>query len=354
MSDVVHIPQTSVAGGGVPVAPQPRCPISVRPGTEKDIPFMDQLQKLHGHMVGWMPTKQLEGKIKAGHVIVAESCDRVGYCIGNDQYSGRDDLGIIYQLNVAPLKQRNLIGATLIKAMFERAAYGCKLFCCWCAQDIQANWFWESIGFVPLAFRTGSRNKQRVHIFWQRRIREGDTTTPYWFPSQTKSGAIREDRLVLPIPLGTHWRDAKPIVLPGVNDAPAQQCALPPTRPPAVNKKFTAKVAVIQSIEKKLKVVPQGKAAVVTASGIRYLDRGDYVPEVPVKPQRPPRAPAAKHDPKHVAAVRELRDRALEHINSTPMLLGGKYDVSRPPALEAPSVPAGNQDPPALPAPLAA
>src|SRR5207302_6362647 len=120
-------------------------------------------------------------------------------------------------------KQRHLIGATLIKAVFDRAAYGCRLFCCWCAQDIQANYFWESIGFVPLAFRTGSREKQRIHIFWERRIREGDCQTPYWFPSQTSAGLLREDRLVLPIPPGTHWRDAKPILLPGMQVQPAPE-----------------------------------------------------------------------------------------------------------------------------------
>src|SRR5438067_729115 len=57
----------------------------------------------------------------------------VGYCIGNDQYFKHDDIGIIYQLNVLPGKQRGLIGAALVQAMFDRAAYGCKLFCCWCA-----------------------------------------------------------------------------------------------------------------------------------------------------------------------------------------------------------------------------
>src|SRR5687768_6666719 len=202
------------------IIPIPRCPVTVRPATAADQPFIDGLQKMHTHMVGWMPGKQIEGKITAGQVVVAldERGARVGYCIAHDQYSGRDDVGIIYQLNVQPLRQRNLIGATLIKAVFERAAYGCRLFCLWCAQDIQANWFWESIGFVPLAFRTGSASKQRIHIFWQRRVREGDTTTPYWFPSQTGAGAVREDRLVLPIPPQTHWRDVLPMLLPTVTD----------------------------------------------------------------------------------------------------------------------------------------
>src|SRR5205814_3093116 len=70
-----------------------------------------------------------------------------------------------------------------------------------------------------LAFRTGSRGKgrrgqARIHIFWQKRIREGDTSTPWWFPALTTGGAIGEGRLVLPIRPGTHWSDAKPIVLP--------------------------------------------------------------------------------------------------------------------------------------------
>lgn len=139
----------------------------------------------------------------------------LGYVISQDQYFKRDDLGIVYQLNVVPGKQRSLIGATLIKTVFERAAFGCRLFCCWCAQDIEANRFWESLAFIPLAFRSGSRAKGRTHISWQRRIREGDVSTPYWFPAQTSEGSIREDRLVLPIPPDIHRKDVMPVVLPG-------------------------------------------------------------------------------------------------------------------------------------------
>ena len=54
------------------IIPQPRCPITIRPATMGDLPFIDAMQKMHSKQVGLMPTKQLEGKIKAGHVIVAE------------------------------------------------------------------------------------------------------------------------------------------------------------------------------------------------------------------------------------------------------------------------------------------
>ena len=46
------------------------------------------------------------------------------------------------------------------------------------------------------------------------------------------------------------------------------------------------------------------------------------------KPPRQPRT-KAKLDPRFVSAARELRDRCLEHINTTPLLPAGKYDVSR-------------------------
>jgi hypothetical protein len=219
------------------IIPQPRFPITTRPATADDLPFIDALQKSYAKQVGWMPTKQLEGKINARQVIVAEEvaggqwpvasreasppatshsslATPVGYCIGHDQYFKRDDVGIIYQLNVVPDHRRGLIGAALLKAQFERSAYGCRLYCCWCAQDIEANHFWEACGFVPLAFRAGSETRRRVHIFWCKRIRAGDTTTPWWFPAETKGGAMMDDRLVFPIPPGTHWSDAKPIVLP--------------------------------------------------------------------------------------------------------------------------------------------
>jgi hypothetical protein len=54
----------------------------------------------------------------------------------------------------------------------------------------------------------------------------------------------------------------------------------------------------------------------------------------PVKPKRE-RKPAAKNDPKHVAAARELRDRWLELVNAGEYTFesAGKYDVTRPSVL---------------------
>ena len=289
-----------------------------------DVPFIDALQKRHAKQVGWMPTKQLEGKIAGGQVIVAEEAGTsVGYCIGHDQYFKHDDVGIIYQVNVVPGRQRGFVGATLLKAQFERSAWGCKLYCCWCAQDLEANRFWESMGFVPLAFRAGSRDKDRVHIFWQKRIRAGDVTTPYWFPSQTTGGSIREDRLVFPIPPGVRWNDAMPRVLP------AEKLLVASGQLPVKKGKTTP-----------VPVPPMPKRRRVQFGPPPKILPPPPPPAPPVERQKAERKPKLKNDPMLVAKARELRDKWLEHVQANPaaLLATGKYDVSR--ALAAATVPA--------------
>ncbi len=335
------------------VVPAPRCSINVRAAVADDVPFIDALQKMHSHMVGFAPRARVEENIKDGHVLIAEELAmrgagsgavQVGYVIAKDQYMKRDEVGIVYQLNVMPLRHRHLVGATLIKAVFDRAPYGCKLFSCWCAQDIQANWFWESIGFVPLAFRTGSRSKQRIHIFWQRRVRDNDDTTPYWFPAQTEAGAIGEDRIVLPIPPGTHWRDAKPMLLPGLPPPPPEMPQLLPggqpvrIRPEKPQLTRAQAAAIARSKSAHLGGAPLGKRAVIRGGRIKYVDIPGFDPNVdapdellPAAKAKKPRAPRQKNDPKYVAAACELRDRYLEEVNLDRLLPAaqGKYDVSR-------------------------
>jgi hypothetical protein len=163
---------------------------------------------------------------------------------------------------------------------------------------------------VPLAFRAGSESKQRIHIFWCKRIREDDTTTPWWFPSQTTGGSIMEDRLVFPIPPGVHWSDAKPIVLPRHTHAQKQLAA---------------------AGEKKIK--PPAKIVTRRAplsGGLMFSIPQSAQPPTAEKSRRPKRQ-KMKNDPKFVAAARELRDRYLEQVNAGAIELtcAGKYQVSR-------------------------
>jgi len=230
--------------------------------------------------------------------------------------------------------------------MFDRAADRCRLFCRWCAQDIEANYFWESLGFVPLAFRSGSAKKSRMHIFWQRRILAGDANTPYWFPSQTTSGSIREDRLVLPISPGTHWSDAKPIVLPALSAVEGPASGMGGS--PMVLKQNERHGRAARASKK----LPAIKPSAIMSGGLRFAAPKEAAIGPNPKPKREPKQ-KVKNDPRLVAAARELRDRWLARVNANPsvLLASAKYDVSK--ALAAPRG-AVVTTIPALPEPVAA
>ena len=309
----------------------PRCEISVRPATLADVRFMDKLQKANKKALGYFPTQQFVSYIELNAVLIAEEGGRpVGYVISRDRYLKRDELGVIYQLCVAPEAQRKLVGACLVREVFARSAYGCRLYCCWCAQDLEANHFWESLGFLPIAFRGGSSAKRRTHIFWQRRIVEGDETA-FWYPSQTNQGAIRADRLVFPIPPGVHWKDVSAIatpgeknILPGARRRPKK--AEPPPPPQiAPNLRRPRMQSGRPPVPKPEDI--QTATVTISASG----DTSDKPPKI-------------MPDPKQVAAARELRDRYLERFNQGSAQANAKYEVAK--ALPSPTSPAS---PPQLP-----
>ena len=320
------IPANAERSSGA-LLPLPEGLITTRLATMEDLPFIDALQKKNSKQLGFFPRAQMEGYIKSEWVRVAmdEGGRAIGYCASRDRYLKRDELGVVFQLCVDETSQRKLIGASLLQSVFENSAYGARLYCCWCAQDLSANRFWEAMGFVPIAFRAGSEKKQRVHIFWQKRIRQEDESTPYWYPCQTGGGAIREDRIVLPIPDGVHWADVMPMVLPALSgvEGPGQAGAkqLAEKKPRKKKEPETPSVVV-----KATKEIEQG--------GLRWaLPKPAVAPAAETKLALPkPKREKQKNDPKLIAFAREVRDRWQEHQESRPLLGCPKYEVARNPS----------------------
>ncbi len=112
--------------------------LRIRPGTEGDLKFVDDLQKRQSRELGFLPWKALEGKVKLGQVLVADVMGKpAGYLIASDRYMKRDEVGLITQVNVDPRYRRHLVAGALVQAQFDRSAYGCRLYSCWCAQDLE-------------------------------------------------------------------------------------------------------------------------------------------------------------------------------------------------------------------------
>ena len=294
--------------------------VELRAATARDLAFVDALQKKASRSLGFMTRGTLEGKVALGEVLIAETPggQPVGYVIGSDRYYKREDVGVIYQVNVVPGRRRGLVGAALVRGMLARWPWGVRLACCWCAQDLDANRFWQALGFVPLAYRGGSTKKNRVHVFWQRRVHQGDACD-WWYPSQTTGGSIREDRLVLPIPPDQHWSQARSVLLPGMRDAKQIEADAKAARPIRARKPRAAKPAAVE---------PVG----IASGGFRFAAPAPVEPTPAVaEAVKSAKKPAEKNDPALVRKVRTLRDLYLADVNSGQILLEGKgtHDVGR-------------------------
>ncbi len=339
MSEII----VSSSSNALPV-PLPKEPLTFRSGNAGDFAFIDELQKHYNKQLGFMPKSWLEGKIKADQILIAEvGCvsdapksgasemhpTRVGYIIAQDRYLKRDELGIVYQLAVKPGMQRGFIGAALLKAQFDRSEYGCRLYCCWCAQDIDANKFWESMGFYPLAFRNGAdgkgkngpdgKKKPRVQIFWQKKIRGKDDTINWWFPAKTEAGAMGADRLALPIPPNVHWSEVEPIEIPTISGEKLVESG------EVKKKRLSTKVSSLSTSPKpQMLFGPPGMV-------IEQPKKEEPVVEPSKERATRARKPKAKIDPVFIKQSKELRARYLEQVNEHGYKLesAGKYDLSR-------------------------
>lgn len=317
--------------------------ISVRPAIATDITFIDQLQKMMGHELGFRYLAEYEKAIADGACIyVAIDCNGVpfGFIFGKDRYKSQDHVGIIYQLAVVPVKRRSQLASMLVAAFIAGSCRSMKLLCCWCGQDLPANKFWLGIGCVPLAFRTGSRRSQRIHIFWQMRTRSGDCSTPYWYPFETSGGAVRENRMVLPIPRSVHWSGNLPALIPGIhsggtvpllpNGLPSPSATPTPQRKALPGPPPTPQQRAAAFRQKHMKAPPAGHVAVMSSSGLKYFRTNEQIAADNFEAPKVKREPRPRNDPVHVRAARELQSAYLDAVAAAPPPVSeAKYDVRR-------------------------
>src|SRR5262249_47949372 len=170
--------------------------IYIHAAREDDLRFIDHLQKKFSFQVGFMPLVWLAGYLRSGSVLMAFENDQpAGYLLGKTSYNRSQQDAIIYQAAIEYDAQRSHIGTALVQHFIDVLPDRITRISLWCAQDIDANLFWEALSFTPLAYRQGSHSTQRFHIFWQRRKNLNDYHVRRNVPKTTKSGAMQCKRL---------------------------------------------------------------------------------------------------------------------------------------------------------------
>lgn len=306
--------------------------LQIREGGPGDLAWIDQMQKVHAGHLGFLWAKALEKRIdeKTVRIAVDANGTQFAYILWGEGYNGRDDVTICYQLAVAPAHYRRLIGASLVAAWIESLPYGSRLAGCWCAQDLPANNFWQACGFQAMAWRTGSRIKQRPHIWWCRHVRVGDQF-PMWMPAKTQGGAIGEERLIIPIMPDQRWDDPVTTFIPEGKGDETTAAGLPKV---TADDEARLKQLVGSEAAKPQIGYVGGKAAdemprpVVTRQGIKFIGGASAPPpggrKKKVKVKR-------KYDAKLKRKVLDLRSRYLDALNSGQISLPihEKWNVGR-------------------------
>lgn len=200
--------------------------IYIRAAREDDLKFIDHLQKKFSFQVGFMPLVWLAGYLRNGPVLMAFENDQpAGYLLGKAGYNRSPQDAIIYQAAIDYDAQRSHIGTELTEHFIDLLPDRITRISLWCAQDIDANLFWEALGFTALAYRQGSDSTQRFHIFWQRRRNLNDHHVRRNVPRTTKGGAMQCKRLVMPLSDGNWRMQLRPI--PNFDSLPSASHYLP-------------------------------------------------------------------------------------------------------------------------------
>lgn len=139
--------------------------VAAPPGDKNALKFLDALSKRNGYCVGFLPLIAYEQAIDK---------DRVTLLFYNDQPAGYlirgpvKETTKIYQLVIAEDLRRIVNGTALLNHLITQANAGrAHQITLHCAEDLEANLFWQSLGLQ----RIGKRLKDKTGKRWQIRYR---------------------------------------------------------------------------------------------------------------------------------------------------------------------------------------
>lgn len=138
---------------------------------EAIVRFIDDLAHKNSEALSFIPRPRLEQYADRGQILLARENDEpAGFLVfGRGWPETR-----IYQACTQYDARRRQLGLDLVERLAERATADSALCVrLWCADDLDANAFWASAGFVPVRKRAGGRRRGRVHTLWVRDLGTG-------------------------------------------------------------------------------------------------------------------------------------------------------------------------------------
>jgi hypothetical protein len=182
--------------------------IVVRQATPDDVPYLDSLQRQMRNAVGFLPTAALMEYVCKDCVSIGFlNGDPASYLLGTPAKKSSPGCAAIYQAAVQYDARHQLLGTTLVEHFVDHLPGSAVAVELWCAQDLDANQFWEAADFQALAYRVGSHAKRRIHILWRRLLNAAPHAALPPLSGLSTSGQTRRTTVTVPLKFGERWQD---------------------------------------------------------------------------------------------------------------------------------------------------
>jgi len=146
--------------------------LDIRYAEEKDLLFVDYLQKKNARDLSFFPKSVLEREIKSKSILLALiNNQHAGYLFHGSIKRPRDGILKIHQACIEYDLRGNWYGAALIQMLEDlgnlSSAQGISLRC---GSDIDANSFWKLMGFICIDIQPGGVRRMRDINVWFKRL----------------------------------------------------------------------------------------------------------------------------------------------------------------------------------------
>lgn len=135
-----------------------------------DARFVLALQRKFSNELGFIPGEALRHRIKLRQVSIAlENGEPAGFILAAQELSQAKHIRPIFQAAICYDAQRRHHGLSLVGRLSQEAREnGQSIIQCFCRQDIDANAFWRSAGFVQVALRDVNAVRGTPCVLWRK------------------------------------------------------------------------------------------------------------------------------------------------------------------------------------------
>jgi len=155
----------------------------VRAADEEDLPYICSLARRWTNEIGFLPRIAYKRILATGGSILVGSCNGqdAGFMVSTGRIAHRPNAIQIYQAAVPEDLQRRELGTLMLTRLISQFPSSTVVMA-WCAEDLEANQFWEASGFQKTHSQEPRNARKRRRQLWQLPLLPNDRSFELYAP----------------------------------------------------------------------------------------------------------------------------------------------------------------------------